>query len=65
MFPPLKGTEKYQKGHSPNPKVAGGAGTVDSGAPGQGMLMDRGWSKDSHPREQEEGLFFSFPETGS
>ena len=28
------------------------------GAPGQGMLMDRGWSKDSHPREQEEGLFF-------
>lgn len=37
---------------------------MDSGAPGQGMLMDRGWSKDSHPGEQE-GLFFSFPETGS
>lgn len=38
---------------------------MDSGAPGQGMLMDRAWSKDSHPGEQEEGRFFSFPEIGS
>ena len=26
MFPPLKGTEKYQKGQSPNPKGAVGDG---------------------------------------